>query len=56
MAIHHFRSQLGEQHAREILAQYHSELKGELTSFPRFVRTDLNSLLTNALTAVPQPN
>jgi len=52
MAIYHFRSQLGEQHARELLVRYHSELKGEPASFRRFVRTDLDSLLTNALPAL----
>ena len=56
MTIHHFRNQLGEQRARELLVRYHSELKAEPASFRRFVRTDLNGLLTNASPAVLQPN
>jgi hypothetical protein len=56
MVLHDFRSQLGEERARELLARYHSELKGEPDSFRRFVRTDLNTLLTNALPGVTEPD
>lgn len=50
MILHRFRSKLGEEQARALLAQCHAELaRDDRESFKEFLKTEFNSLLTNSL-------
>jgi len=48
-AIHHFRSELGEERTRDLLTRYHSALQGDPDSFKRFLRSEFAAALTNGL-------